>query len=651
MPCRHLLPLLLCSCLLTPVCAGAQLVRLGHSRQLEYEANERGDRVPDFSSCGYAGGAEAPPAVEVMVVVEPIAGDATRLIQSAIDAVASQPLDAQGFRGSVYLAPGEFQVSGQLRISTSGVVLRGAGASEGGTTIVASGTDRRPLVRFCPLDYSAPRTGKPLAIDETYVPVGAKELRVTDASVLFPGDRVVVTRPGSEAWIKLLGAKALGVGWRAGRCDIHWERMVTQVEDGKITLNAPLTCAMDKKLATMGAVSRLGNAHRIENVGIEDLWIRSEFAPENPQDEEHSWHGVVANHAEDLWVRRVKFEHFAGGAVLLREDCQRATVEDCLSLAPVAELGGYRRHSFFTQGGQTLFLRCWAEQGMHDFTVGHCAPGPNAFVHCYAYNTNGDSGPLESWATGVLYDNVRVDGGNLFFGNRWLDPLGAGWSAANCLAWQCQAAQLHCFNPPGAQNWVVGFWGQPVGDGEFNEESDFVRPISLFQQQTSERFGEEAAGRVGPMLLDPIASTSPTYQEAEGFVAASNAPARTLRDLVEDRMQSATRPKATPKTKRQEAPSESPGARDTHPVKIVNGWLTVDGQVLTGGTLSPTWWRGTIRPADAPGFGPSITRFAPGRYGVGLTDELPHVVEGMVQRGLVAYDHHYGLWYDRRRDD
>ena len=40
-------------------------------------------------------------------------------------------------------------------------------------------------------------------------------------------------------------------------------------------------------------------------------------------------------------------------------------------------------------------------------------PGPNAFVNCRTRESLADSGPLESWASGVLYDNVRIDGNGL----------------------------------------------------------------------------------------------------------------------------------------------------------------------------------------------------------------------------------------------
>ncbi|MGH7991325.1 MAG: DUF6298 domain-containing protein, partial [Limisphaerales bacterium] len=47
----------------------------------------------------------------------------------------------------------------------------------------------------------------------------------------------------------------------------------------------------------------------------------------------------------------------------------------------------------------------------------------------------------------------------------------------------------------------------------------------------------------------------------------------------------------------------------------------------------------------------NLTRFAPGRIGAGLTDDLSEVADEMVSENRVALDHHYGLWYDRRRED
>ena len=48
---------------------------------------------------------------------------------------------------------------------------------------------------------------------------------------------------------------------------------------------------------------------------------------------------------------------------------------------------------------------------------------------------------------------------------------------------------------------------------------------------------------------------------------------------------------------------------------------------------------------------PHVTRFVPGREGLGLTDRIDSTVNYMVKNQILVLDHNYGLWYERRRDD
>src|SRR5436853_6214169 len=109
------------------VAAGAEpkYVAPGPGGRLAYEPDARGNRVADFSHCGYGGGGVAIPDVPVRVVVHPARGDNGPRIQAAIDYVAQLPADRQGIRGVVLLLAGRHEVAGCLRISTGGVVLRG----------------------------------------------------------------------------------------------------------------------------------------------------------------------------------------------------------------------------------------------------------------------------------------------------------------------------------------------------------------------------------------------------------------------------------------------------------------------------------------------------------------------------------------------
>ncbi|MBN1853167.1 MAG: 2OG-Fe(II) oxygenase [Pirellulales bacterium] len=633
---------------------------------LAYSQDDRGNRIPDFSYCGYAGGDREIPNVPIRVTIEPAAGDDGERIQAAMDYLASLPLDALGFRGALLLAPGQFELAGQLRLAASGIVLRGSGAGKDGTTLIATGTDRRALIRIAGGDPSA-SNGDIHQVIDPYVPVGSVKMQLNAIKDIHVGDTVLILRPSTKNWIQRLGMDQVGTMWKPGTRDIRWNRIVTDIQGNTITVDAPITTAIEQEFGgAMVQTCRWGS--RIENVGVEDLKLVCADDQDHPSNEDHAWFGITMENAHDAWIRRIEFRHHAGGAVLLRESTQRITVEDCIALAPLSELGGYRRHTFFTQGQQTLFLRCWSESGRCDFSAGQCAAGPNAFVHCHADRANGDSGPIESWASGVLYDNVRIDGGGLHLTNRWNEPPRAGWAAANCVIWQCQAATMHCDRPPTANNWAIGVWADVAGDGVLLASSDFVRPISLLQAQLRHRLGDQAASRIDPLLLNPIGSTNPTSDEAARFVERSNDPPRQLIDVIRQKFEDgrAAPGPVNPQKRPDGIPtfeqflSDRAGKIDSDTVEaskksgrlsIHHGWIAVDGRLKTGGRLDPTWWRGSIQSAEAAQFGPSITRFAPGRVGIGLTDDLDAVANGMIANRIAAYDHHYGLWYDRRRDD
>jgi len=100
---------------------------------LLYQLDERGQRITDFSHCGYRGGTVPLPDVTALIPqsrwvhVSPADGDDKDRIQAAINTVSAKTPDANGWRGVVFLNAGEYQVARTLTISASGVVLKGAG--------------------------------------------------------------------------------------------------------------------------------------------------------------------------------------------------------------------------------------------------------------------------------------------------------------------------------------------------------------------------------------------------------------------------------------------------------------------------------------------------------------------------------------------
>ena len=208
----------------------------------------------------------------------PSEGDDTERIQWAIDRVSGLPLDDDGFRGAVRLAPGEFQVEGQLRVAASGVVLRGSGAAEGGTVLHATGQDRRPLITLL---GAADREFDPASGQEVldkYVPVGADSFNVKNADQLSVGDTVLVIRPSTEEWIR-----EVHLGWRPRTLDLVWDRVVTGVSGNRVTVDAPITTALEKRFGG-GTVVRYHWPGRLERVGVEDLVLVSDCSPEKPKE-------------------------------------------------------------------------------------------------------------------------------------------------------------------------------------------------------------------------------------------------------------------------------------------------------------------------------------------------------------------------------
>jgi hypothetical protein len=98
-------------------------------------------------------------------------------------------------------------------------------------------------------------------------------------------------------------------------------------------------------------------------------------------------------------------------------------------------------------------------------------------------------------------------------------------------------------------------------------------------------------------------------------------------------------------------------------ITVRNGWLTCNGQPLIGLGHENDCWGGLTK-ADclAEDIKPyrdwlfalqphiNINRRAPDTLGPAKTEDLTQVADTLTRLGLAAYEHYYGLWYDRRRD-
>ena len=615
----------------------------------------------DYSYCGYHRSEMPIPSVKVATYVQPTGQDDAGRIQAAIDWVSRQKPDKlTGLRGAVLLGEGTFTLSEPLRIRTSGVVLRGSGRDK--TVLRKTGYDRGALL-YIEGTHDV-LTQDTLPVSDTKA--GCTTLTIAATHHLTPTTRIAILRPSTQEWIESLGCQSFGGGkrmgywaWHPGDIDLRWNRQILAVSGATVTLDAPITSSIESRF---GGAQAVVYEHRglITECGVENLSLESDYDTARPMDEDHCWDGVYVADAEDCWVRMVNFRHFAGSAVVIQKSAAQVTVEDCQSLEPVSEIGGFRRRTFLTLGEKTLFQRCYSEHGINDFAVGHTAAGPNAFVQCDSYESLGPSGAIASWAPGILFDVVNIDGNDIVFKNWELEKFGAGWSTANSTMWQSTASGLFCYSPDTLnRNISYGCWGQIQGNGNFDQMNEHVKPYSLFADQLLKRRMHNAGSRDSADVVAEVArmcrvlerntnaSSSPTIEQAMQMAEEALLPRLTLRQWIDSARFEAD---VTPSGLRSFSGPSSLSTPSAH-YAVLNGWLTKDGSVLVGGKHQTPWWNGRTTDAAMAKAKPALTRFVPGYEGVGGTDRVDSVIAEMQRSHTLLFSQNYGLWTDRRRDD
>ena len=256
-----------------PAAPHSQWVYLDHSGKLFYSHFKVGDKILDFSYAGYMGGGVAIPTVQVKKIVLPSGNDDTAAIQAAVDEVSALPL-VNGSRGAVLLKSGHFHCSAPLKIVASGVVLRGSGTGNSGTTINLSGDPHLGII-IAGASSIVP-IGAPTIIADADVPSGAMSFSVQDVSGLKPGDTIQITRPVTSEWLHFMGMDALmthgrNLGLWQPHHPAHHRLHLRQYAPSHV----PLADSYDAKyLAPDGAsVVKIKRTGQIEQVGVENLRI------------------------------------------------------------------------------------------------------------------------------------------------------------------------------------------------------------------------------------------------------------------------------------------------------------------------------------------------------------------------------------------
>lgn len=489
--------------------ATSKWVYFGSDHRLHYQADERGNRILDFSYAGYRGGGVRLPIARVEKTITPIEGDNTARIQAAIDSVAQLSLNKDGLRGAVLLAPGSFDLAGTVEIRTSGVILRGSGSGDGGTTIKLTGSPHRFLAIRGSGTWEA--AGNSAAITDAYIPSGANSFEVDDPSRFKAGDTVLVRRPVTEAWVHFMGMDTLvrndkAQTWIKTGGFIRTDRTIQSISGKKITLDVPLTDSFDAKLLNPpgATIARYAFPGRISNVGVEDLRIVA--PPDDVPISAPQYTALQMDAAIDGWAKNISVQETQNG-VTLGGSVKRITLDSVRITHSILHNGAAAPADFSISGTQVLLNNCvvngagtWAVVTQAEVT------GPNVVLNFTGDSHSGVS-PHQRWATGLLVDGASLPNADakkpgIAFSNRKTAGSGHGWDIGWGVAWNVTSPFLVVQQPPGAMNWCIGCVGESMTTagtpvGTFDSPGKPVSPKSLYLEQLRERLGDDALANIG----------------------------------------------------------------------------------------------------------------------------------------------------------
>jgi hypothetical protein len=499
----------------------SQWVHTGSNGKLFYKTTAKGDRIMDFSHAGYMGGGVALPNVVVKKTVKPSGGaNDLQQIQAAIDEVAAMPL-INGFRGAVQLSAGNYTCSGPIILSVNGVVLKGSGYGNGGTTIHMIGSLHAAIIigrnniniklgsteKADDGEIASTRT----YLTDAYVPAGTNNITVADVKPFAVGDTVIIHRPVTDAWVHFMRMDDM---YRDGKKET-WiaktrqgiiKRKIVAITGSKLTLNIPVSDSYDAQyLGTTGTtVAKAEPSQRIMQVGIENLHIQ---CPALESDYGHAPYSAIRIGGDDCWVKDVFCEETMNSTVLAGN---RITMEHVVVKHTYTNLGASKPTDFSLEGSQNLIDRCEISGGNTYFVwTSVLVPGPNVLLNCTFTGLGSRIQPHQRWATGMLVDNCSVPDGGIDFMNRGVAGSGHGWTMGWAVAWNCIAKTYVIQSPPGVANWVIGCIGKrqqtarlfdttPIEpEGLFDSPNKPVAIQSLYLAQLKERLGIQALENIG----------------------------------------------------------------------------------------------------------------------------------------------------------
>ncbi len=375
--------------------------------------------LQDYSYAGYRQGSQPLPTIAgpVFNAVTDYGADATGItdttvaLQSAIDAA-----EAVG-GGVVYLPPGTYQVSRDpntetcLRVESSGVVIRGAGADK--TFLFNASTSMRNsrVIQFRPTaggSWSLRESSTVLLTRDELGPT--TELKLASVTAFKVGDWIIAHNPATSAFVQDLkmGPGSDSVNWENTLDGVRGPRNLRQIvsidqNNSTITLDIPTRWFL--KTRDGAAVYRATNF--LHEVGIENLSLGNRshggtgWAEEDYNDSTKGAYGTHDSYLLEMrgvvdgWIRNVQSYnpgnpdgvHFLANGIVANW-CRSLTVRGVIMTR--AQYGGGGGNGYgirLNSANECLVLESETSWVRHGFVFWHIDNSGNVITDCYDHDT------------------------------------------------------------------------------------------------------------------------------------------------------------------------------------------------------------------------------------------------------------------------
>lgn len=377
--------------------------------------------LQDFSYAGYKRGEQPIPRITGPVFnvlnygADARGGrDSTGAIQSAINAAAA----AGG--GVVFLPQGTYRVQPQgnqnhaLRISNSGIVLRGAGAEK---TFIVNASHEMRNKHVILVQPTSASTGSRVAL-KADLERPTRRIPVANARAFSVGDIVYMEWDFTPAWINEHNQAAWWNDANGRPESARYLREVVAVNtlDGTIEVDIPTRYTM--KVRDNARVARLTGM--LSDVGLEHFSIGNvqhpgrDFGENNyrtPDTAAYDAHGsflIRVSGSYDSWVSHVhSFQpvgntttcHMLSNGIGLSR-CFRVTIRNTSMRRSQFGGGGGNGYMFRVQNSnENLLVECVADFSRHGFVLSHAGSSGNVFLRCEDRHTARSTGSSGSYNT------------------------------------------------------------------------------------------------------------------------------------------------------------------------------------------------------------------------------------------------------------